>query len=254
MVTVPSGRWRASCWKAVTVPGPISKSLFFPPRRQATSPVFRSILHRAGIAGRDEQVIFVVYVYGVDVEIVVGLGISLVEAHVLQAVPLEEHLAGLDVELLDYPVEHVTVSRIAGWNRVPRHLVVDRDQRRILGRDEKLVVVPFIAVAGPYPCYLPVGAIEDHVLALAVTRMESLPPGEHRLSLVCLRPEVHDIHILVLQEAQPHGLSVVVEDHAPILPRTGLFGPVFRGDEDEAWSSIARLRGHLDDRRAEIRT
>src|SRR5215218_2694360 len=137
---------------------------------------------------------------------------------------------------------------------MPLYFAVDRDKGRILGRDAKLVVVPHKAVAGPYPCYLPVGAIEDHVLALAVTRMESLPPGEHHLSLVCLRPEVHHIHILVLQEVQPHGLSVVVEDHAPILPRTGLIGSVFRGDEDAAWSSVTRPPGHLDDRRVEIRT
>src|ERR671914_2498943 len=84
--------------------------------------------------------------------------------------------------------------------------------------------------------------------------MESLPPGEHRLSLVCLRFEVHHIHILVLQEAQPYGLSVVAQYHASVLPRTGLLGPVLRSDEDIAGSSIARLHGHLDDRRGGIPT
>ena len=59
----------------------------------------------AGRAGGDEQVILVIHIYGVDVEVVVGLEIRLLEADVLQAVPLEEHLAGL----LDYPVEHNTV-------------------------------------------------------------------------------------------------------------------------------------------------
>jgi hypothetical protein len=42
-------------------------------------------------------------------EVVVGLEIRLLEADVLQAVPLEKYLVGLDVDLLDYPVEHNTV-------------------------------------------------------------------------------------------------------------------------------------------------
>src|SRR5215208_2657630 len=172
----------------------------------------------------------------------------------LQAVPLEEYLARLDVELLSYPVEHITVYRITLRNEVPWHLVVDRDQGRILGRDEELVVVLLVAVGSRKAGYLAVGAIQDHVLALAVSCVVSLPPGEHHLTLVCLRPEVHHIHTLVLQEAQPHGLSVVVEDHAPVLPRTGLTGSVLRGDEDVAGSSITPPRDHLDDRRVEIRT
>jgi hypothetical protein len=69
-------------------------------------------------------VILVIHVYGVDVEVVVGLEIRLLEADVLQAVPLEEHLSGLDVDLLDYPVEHNTVYRIAHRNEVLGHLVV----------------------------------------------------------------------------------------------------------------------------------
>src|ERR671913_39764 len=119
---------------------------------------------------------------------------------------------------------------------------------------EELVVVALVSVLGPEAGYFAVGAIEDDVLALAVACMESLPPGEHPLSLVGLRSEGHHIHILVLQEAQPHGLSVVVENHASVLPRTGLFWSVLRGDEDVAASSISRLLDHLDDRRVEIKT
>src|SRR5215213_5500889 len=61
-----------------------------------------------GPAGRDQQVLVVVYVYGVDVEVVerrLEIGwrfeIRLLKGHVLQAVPLEEDLAGPDVDLLD---------------------------------------------------------------------------------------------------------------------------------------------------------
>src|SRR5215212_1188276 len=212
------------------------------------------LVHGGGVAGGDEQVILIVYVYGVDVEVVVGLGVRRVEADVLEAVPLEDDLTALDVDLLDDPVEHVTVYRIADRDAVPWHLVVDRDQGRILGRDEELVVVTLVSVAGPEPLYLAVGVVADDVLALAVAGVASLPPGQNRLPLVRLRFEVHHVHILVLQEAQPHGLSIVVEDHAPVLPRTVLVGSVLRGDKDAARSGIARRRGHLDDRGVEIRT
>src|SRR5918994_2917753 len=173
---------------------------------------------------------------------------------VLQAVPLKEYLPALDVYLLGYPIEHDPLHRTTHAGEVHGHLAVDRDKGRILGCDEELVVVALVAVGGPEAGYLVIGMVEDHVLALAVTSMQSLPPGEHRLSLVCLRSESHHIYALVLQEAQPHGLSGVVEDHASVLPRTGLPGSVLRGDEDVAGSSIARLLDHLDDRRVEIRT
>jgi hypothetical protein len=63
-----------------------------------------------GVAGRDEQVAVVVDVYGVDVEVVVAVGgvfgrqdVRLIDSDVLQAVPLEEYFAGLDINLLEYP-------------------------------------------------------------------------------------------------------------------------------------------------------
>jgi hypothetical protein len=60
------------------------------------------------------------------------------------------------------------------------------------------VVVALVAVAGPEAGYFAVGAIEDHVLALTVTSMQSLPPGEHRLSLVCLDLEGESIGLGIL--------------------------------------------------------
>src|SRR5215217_7873576 len=219
------------------------------------------LVHRASPAGRNEQVILVIYIYGVDVEVVesgleVGgrLVVRLLQPDVVEAVPLEEYLPALDVDLLSYPLEHDTLNRTTDGGEIPYYLAVDRDQGCILWRDEELVVVPLVAVGGRKAGSLAVGGIEDHVLSLAVTSMHSLPPGEHPLSLVGLRSEGHHIHALVLQEAQPHWLSGVVVDHASVLPRTGLPGSVLGGDEDVAGSSIARLLDHLDDRRVEIRT
>src|SRR5215217_2931532 len=211
-------------------------------------------VHSAGITGGDEQVLLIVYVYGVDVEVVEGLGVRLIEADVVQAVPLEYNLPGLDFDLLDDPVEYLAVCSIPPHGAVPGQLVVDRDESCVLGRDEEFVVVPFVVVSGRKAGYLAVGAVEDHVVALSVSCVESLPPGEYRLSFVRLRPEVHHVPILVLQQVQPHGLSVVAEDHATVLPRTFLIGSVLRGDKDVAEGSIVRLFGRLDNRRVEIRT
>src|SRR5215212_907307 len=211
------------------------------------------LVNSAGITGGDEQVFLIVYIYGVDVEVVKGLGVRLIEADVVQAVPLEYNLPGLDFDLLDDPVEYLAVCSIPPHGAVPGQLVVDRDESRVLGRDEEFVVVPFVAVSGRKAGYLAVGAVEDHVVALSVARVEPLPPGEHRLSPVRLRPEVHDIPSLVLQQVQPHGLSVVTEDYATVLPRTVLVRSVLRGYEDVAESGIVRLFGRLDDRRVEIR-
>jgi hypothetical protein len=205
-----------------------------------------------GRAGGDEQVILVIHVYGVDVEVVVGLGVRLVEADVLQAVPLEYDLAGLDVELLDYPVEHNTVYRIDHRNEVPWHLVVDRDQGRIFGRDEELVVVPVISVAGPDPRHLPVGAVRDHVLPLAVSCVLPLPPSEYLTAAVALQLEVHRVHRLTLHGPEPHGLASVVEDQAAVLARTRFLRAILGGAKYVARGRVVRLRGHLQDGRLEV--
>src|SRR5215212_2896257 len=118
------------------------------------------------------------WIYGVDVEVIesrLELGLRSVERllqlDVVEAVPLEEHLPTLDIDLLDDPFQHRTVDGATHTGQVPSHLTVDRDQRRILGRDHELVVIPFVAVAGSDSLYLPVGMVTDHVLALSVARV-----------------------------------------------------------------------------------
>jgi hypothetical protein len=54
MVMVPSGWRRGPCWKVNRAPGPISKSLLLPSKRQAISPVLRSSLKRVDVA-REEM-------------------------------------------------------------------------------------------------------------------------------------------------------------------------------------------------------
>src|SRR5215213_452613 len=135
-----------------------------------------------------------------------------------RAVPLKEHLAGLDIDLLDYPVEHSAVRRAPYGGQIPRHLSVDRDQRRVLSRDEELVVVALVAVAGPDPLYLPIRVVHEHVLALAKPRVESLPPGKHFLALVSLHLEVERVFLVITSEGmEPYRLPAIVDDQRGVF-------------------------------------
>src|SRR5215213_7948182 len=172
-----------------------------------------------------------------------------------RAVPLKEHLARLDVDLLDYPVEHSTVRRTPYGGQIPRHLTVDRDQRCILGRDEELVVVALVSVAGPDPLYLPIRVVHEHVLALAKPRVESLPPGEHLLALVFLHLEIERVlRFITLQRMEPYRLTAIVDDQRCVLAGAARPGFFLRGDEDVTGGRTASLRPYLDGWRAELRT
>src|SRR5215213_9621561 len=171
-----------------------------------------------------------------------------------RAVPLKEHLSSFDVDLLDYPVEHSAVRRTPYVGQIPRHLTVDRDQRRVLGRDEELVVVSLVAVAGPDPLYLPISVVHEHVLALAEPRVESLPPGEHLLALVSLHLEIERVlRFIALQGMEPYRLPAVVDDQRGVFAGAARPGFFLRGDEDVTGGRTASLRLYLDDWRAELR-
>src|SRR5215203_6921536 len=159
----------------------------------------------------------------------------------------------LDVNLLDYPVEHDTPYWTTDAREVPFYLAVDRDQGRILGRDEELVVIPLVAVASPDPGYLTIGMVEDHVLALAVASVESLPPGEYRLTLVFLDLEGESIGLRILQRMEPDRLTAGVDYKRCILGGSLLSWPLFWRDEDVAGGRARQIRVHLDGGRTEIR-
>src|SRR5215204_3373519 len=164
-------------------------------------------------------------VYGVDVEVVEGpflilfrLVVRLVEPDVIEAVPLEEHLAGLDVDLLGDPVEHHAVYRATHTRQIPLYFAVDGYKGCILGCYEELVMVSLIAVASPHPGYLPVRMVADHVLTLAVAGVETLPPGKNRLALVGLHLEVESVpRRITVQGMKPYWLAPIVEDHRRVL-------------------------------------
>src|SRR5215213_2289227 len=96
-------------------------------------------------------------------------------------------------------------------------------------------MVPRVAVAGFDPPYLPVGVIHQHVLALTEPRVVALPPGEHRLPLVGLHPEVKSVLLVIaLQRIEPDRLTAVVDDERSILGRAAVSCFLLRGYEDVA--------------------
>ena len=132
-----------------------------------------------------------IYFYGVGVEVVEPRaailrhrGIGLIKTYMLDAMPFEEHLAGLDIKLLNDALPHPVVLQATDRGEIPGHGAVDRDQRGVLRADEELVVVPVVAVAGAEAGHLAVGMVEDHVL------VHPVHPGEHALAAVALHFEV----------------------------------------------------------------
>src|SRR5918992_5163510 len=153
----------------------------------------------------------------------------------VEALPLKEHLAGLDVELLDNALYGHAILGAAHRREVSRYRVVDRDQCGVLRADEELVVVPVVAVGGRKAGYLTVGTIEDHILAWC------LPPGKYVSTLVGLHLKVKRAHMCAQQGTEPHDLPAVLDDHRAALPSVALL----RGDEDIAVGGITCLLDHV---------
>src|SRR5215211_2089560 len=152
----------------------------------------------------------------------------------IDAVPFEEHLCALDIQLLDDALYGHAILGAADRGEVLWHRVVDRDQCCVLRADEELVVVPVVAVSGSKAGYLTVRGIEDHIHA------RCLPPGENVSALVDLCLEVHRTSVRAAQGVEPHDLSAIVDDHRATLACAAFL----RGEEDITGGGvIARLCG-----------
>jgi hypothetical protein len=164
-----------------------------------------------GPAGGDEQVAVAIHVHGVYVEVVEAVGrfvgrlvVGLAYIDVLQAAPLEEHLARLDVYLLDYAVQDEAHFRTTVRGEVPGGLGVDCDEGGVTCGDEELVMVAGVAVARRESLHLPVGVVENDVLPIPVAAVDTPPPGEDGLPPVGLRPEAHDVRLAWRGGSKPH--------------------------------------------------
>src|SRR5215213_8393340 len=149
------------------------KVAVFPPKTPYDlSRVAIYLVDGEGLASGDEQVIVVIYFYGIGVEVVEPRapilrhrGIALIKTYMLDAMPFEEHLAALDIKLLNDSLPHPAVLQATDRGEIPEHRAVDQDQRGVLGTDEELMVVPVAARQGTEPLHLP-AIVDDHRAAL----------------------------------------------------------------------------------------
>ena len=114
------------------------------------------------------------------------------------------------------------------------------------------MVVSGEAVAGPHPPDLFVGVVEDHVLAVAEACVDALPPSEYRLAAVALGLEGHRVGFAGRGRVEPDGLTLVVDDHGPVLARPRLVRVLFGGEEDVAGGRPAPALEHAHDGRPQV--
>ena len=161
--------------------------------------------------------------------------VALVQRHVVEAVPLEEHAAAGHVDLLDDPVVDLAVGRTTDGREVPACLVVGGDQRSTLRGEHERVLVRVVAVAGAHVRDHVVRGVGDDSLALAVPRAgdaPSLPPGQNRASPVALDAYVAG-YLARWERPEPDGPAAIVDDQrAALLSRAG--GQVLGAQEDKA--------------------
>ena len=177
----------------------MANELSLPPSCQMTFPVCQAhLIDRPGVPGVDQQVAVGVQVHRVDVEPVprgAGRGrqrlLALAVRDMVGAVPLEQHPAGTDIDLLHDPVNDLLVWRAADGSQVGRGSRVSQDQRGIPGGDEEFVPVRGEAVAGLDPRDGTVMVVVDVVgPAGQAAQAGALPPGEDPVPPVGLGAEV----------------------------------------------------------------
>ena len=149
------------------------------------------LVDRAGVAGRQQQVAVGRDRDRVDVQVVErrGLGapgerrVRVGDRDVVQAVPLEQDLAGSDVDLLHHAGQRDPLGRAADCGQVRGPRPVGGDQRGVLRADHELVQVRLQPVARLDGGDGAVRGVGDDRLALAVALDDlPFPPGEHGLA------------------------------------------------------------------------
>ena len=90
------------------------------------------------------------------------------------------------------------------------------DPSRAFGGEAKLVQVGLVAVAGPDLGHGPIGAVEEHVFALAEPGLDDppLPPGQYGLAFVGLDPKVRRLQP-GRKPVKPDEPAALIGDHRP---------------------------------------
>ena len=203
------------------------------------------LVDRVRVTGRHEQVAVVIDLDRVDVEVVEDpswvLGQAVVRLHeldVIDAVPLEEHAAGLDVQLLDAALEHPPALH--------PNLARDRYQGCVPWCDLELVDVRGHPVRRLHMCDEPVGVVVDGIAARSAALVRAaVPPRQDGPSAVSLRAEVR--HPVCVEWQEPDDPTAVVEDERSRLDHLFL-----RCDEDVTGRGPLRALQDLDGRRLQV--
>jgi hypothetical protein len=205
------------------------------------------LVDRVRVAGGDDEVAVPVDLDRVDVEVVVepvGVAgqavVGLDEANVLDAVPLEQHAARPDVELLESSLQHAPALHA--------DLANEGHQRRVARRQLELVDVAEQAVAWFHVRDEPVAVVVDGVAALAASLVgPAVPPRQNRSAAIALHTEVR--HGMRVERTEPDHAAAVVEDQ-----RSGLLDVLLRCDEDVSRCGAACPLQDLDGRRPQVGT
>ena len=211
------------------------------------------LVERRRVAGGDQEVAVGRDLGRVDVEVLPleagcgrGRDVRLGRRDVAEAVPLEQHGAGREVDLLDDVVDDARVARPAPRPQVAAVALVGEHDRGVARRDRELVQVERVAVAGAHGRHLAVVLVVDLADAVAVAdEQPALPPGQHGLALVGLHAEVGGD--LAGRRLEPDEVAAVVDDHRPVLAAAGL-----GGEEDEPGRAARLGGGDGDGRRAQV--
>ena len=172
--------------------------------------------------------------------------LRLAQRHVVEHVPLEDELPGLEVDLLDRRVLERALLRAAVGGQVDRHLLGHGEDRRPTRGEEDLVAIGGEAVAGEDRCDPPVVLVihvkprarlrgtRRQVRVLGRDRDRPLPPRQNRFAEVALGAEVDDL-LAAGRLLKPDGIAASVEDQRSWLPDQRVRrGAMERIDEDQS--------------------
>ena len=215
------------------------------------------VVRRPGVPRAHEQIAVLLGVDRVDVKVVVrfpparvhGRGVGIRQGHMIEAVPLVHHEAGLQVDLLQQRVRDGAVGGTADLFEIAVDRVVDRDQPDPPRCDLEFVQVGLVAVAGAHDGDGLIGAVHDHLARrpASIRYQRILPPGEHGFAFVLLHAKGRGARAGGRECPEPDEVSMFVEDHRPVLTDPGV------GGEEQVTGRRLRLGGHGHIRRAQFR-
>ena len=161
-----------------------------------------------------------------------GLGVG--QRDVLERIPGEQKLAGLDVVLLDGRIDHDAVVGAAVLGQVHGDVLVSRHPG-VVAIDDQLVEGEDPPVLALQRGDRVVVLVDDHVLAaqrLAGTRDVALPPRDGGLAVVGLPAQVGGDHVLG-HRMEPHRLRMIVQDQRPALTGHRRLGEVIEARHED---------------------